>query len=167
MVLLTGHGGRDYKMSVTEEGSGASADGQTLAEAKWGDALGMGFTIVPGVLIRAQAKLGLDTTDLAILLNILLHWWKPGDWPYPPPSLIARRIGVSTRTVERRLESLEERNFLIRHRSEKSRDGLALRRIELTGLVLRLEAFARAGLEMRKDIYARGAGRSADDAAHF
>jgi hypothetical protein len=109
-------------MSVAEEDTGPSADGQTLAEAKWGDALGMGFVIVPGVLIRAQEKLGLDPTDLAILLNILLHWWKPGDWPYPPPSLIARRIGVSTRTVERRLESLQERNFLIRHGSEKSKD---------------------------------------------
>jgi hypothetical protein len=154
-------------MSVAEEDTGSSADGQTLAEAKWGDALGMGFVIVPGVLIRAQEKLGLDPTDLAILLNILLHWWKPGDWPYPPPSLIARRIGVSTRTVERRLESLQERNFLIRHGSEKSKDGLAQRRIELTGLVLRLQAFARAGLEMRNDINSRGARRSADDAAHF
>lgn len=121
----------------------------SLAEAKWGDGLRMGYLIVPGVLLRAQAKLGLDATDLAVLLNIILHWWTPDDWPYPQPSMIARRMGVSTRTVERRLEGLEERGFLIRHPSEKSRDGFVIRRIELTGLVQRLEAFARAGLEMR------------------
>lgn len=140
---------------------------ETLAEAKWGDALVMGFAIVPGVLIRAQAKLGLDAIDLAILLNVLLHWWKPGEWPYPPPSLIARRVGVSTRTIERHLESLQDRGFLVRHQSTASPDGLAVRRIELTGLVSRLQAFARAGLEMRKELTANGTSRGSSDAKHF
>ncbi len=118
----------------------------------------MGFAIVPGVLIRAQAKLELDTTDLAILLNLILHWWKVGEWPYPQPSVLARRIGVSTRTVERHLEGLEERGFLLRHPSVKSPDGLACRRIELTGLVERLKAFSRAGLKMRQEFTAVGMG---------
>jgi DNA-binding MarR family transcriptional regulator len=99
-------------------------------------------------LIRAQAKLELDALDLAILLNLILHWWTPKDWPYPPPRILANRIGVSIRTIERRLESLEQRGFLIRHPSEKSPEGLAHRRIELTPLVVRLQAFARAGLAM-------------------
>lgn len=67
------------------------------AAAKWGDALSMGFAIIPGVLIRAQAKLELDALDLAILLNLILHWWTPKDWPYPPPRILANRIGVSIR----------------------------------------------------------------------
>jgi DNA-binding HxlR family transcriptional regulator len=72
---------------------------------------------------------------------------------------VAKRIGVSTRTVERRLESLEDREFLIRHPAEKSPDGLARRRIELTGLVRRLGGFARAGLAMRRQFADKNAAR--------
>jgi hypothetical protein len=134
-----------------EEPTDGGAVPSTAAGAKWGDALSMGFAIVPSVLIRAQAKLGLDTVDLAVLLNVILHWWTPGEWPYPQPRVLAKRMAVSTRTVERRLESLEERGFLIRHPPEKSSDGLARRRIDLSGLVVRLQAFARAGLVMRQE----------------
>jgi DnaD N-terminal domain len=123
----------------------------SAAAAKWGEALSMGFAIVPSVLIRAQAKLGLDAVDLAVLLNVIIHWWTPGEWPYPQPRVLANRMAVSTRTVERRLESLEKRGFLIRHPPEKSSDGLARRRIDLSGLVGRLQGFARAGLAMRQE----------------
>ncbi len=125
--------------------------------AKWGDALAMGFAVVPGALIRGQNKLGLDLVDLAVLLNIIIHWWTPGEWPYPQPRVIANRIGVSIRTVERHLESLERRGLLVRHPAEKSPDGLARRRIELTGLVSKLEGFARAGIAMRQE-FAAGRG---------
>ncbi|HEX4706729.1 MAG TPA: hypothetical protein VH229_03280, partial [Candidatus Udaeobacter sp.] len=127
--------------------------------AKWGDALAMGYALIPGVLIRGQAKLGLDAVDLAILLNVVLHWWSAEDWPYPQPRVLAKRIGVSTRTIERRLESLQQRGFLVRHAAEKSSDGIARRRIELTGLVRRLEAFARAGLAMRQEFALLGPKR--------
>ena len=66
---------------------------RAIAFAKWGSALDAGFQIVPNVLIRAQSKLGLDALDLAILLNINLHWWTPHDLPYPRTSMIANRVG--------------------------------------------------------------------------
>src|SRR5262245_56918838 len=132
--------------SDAEVGSGNAP----AASAKWGDALALGYTVIPSALIRGQARLELDPVDLAILLNVVMHWWEPEEWPYPQPRVLAKRIGVSTRTVERRLESLEDRDFLIRHPAEKSPDGLSRRRIELTGLVRRLQGFARAGLTMRR-----------------
>ncbi len=142
-------------MKADEEDGAAPA---THITAKWGGALAMGFAVVPGALIRGQAKHGLDAVDLAVLLNIIMHWWTPGDWPYPQPRVLANRIGVSIRTVERRLESLEARGFLVRLPTEKSAQGLARRRIDLTGLVVRLQGFARAGLALRQEIAAeRGA----------
>ncbi len=145
--------GRDKRMLVAQEDATDDSDtpASSLAVAKWGDALAMGFAIVPSALIRGQDKLGLDAVDLAILLNIIMHWWTPHEWPYPQPRVIAKRMGISTRTVERRLESLEQREFLVRHAAEKTPEGLARRRIELTGLVRRLEGFARAGLAMRHE----------------
>jgi DNA-binding MarR family transcriptional regulator len=127
-----------------------SQTGHATAYAKWGSALDAGFQIVPNVLIRAQTKLGLDPLDLAILLNILVHWWRPEELPYPRTSMIANRIGVSVRTVERRIEKMQSTGLIVRHPTEKTPDGLGVRRFDLTGLVERLRKFARANLEMRE-----------------
>jgi hypothetical protein len=58
-------------------------------------------------LFQAQSSLAIDPVDLVILLNISLHWWGASSLPYPAPSRIAARMGVSRRTIERRLISLE------------------------------------------------------------
>jgi Helix-turn-helix domain len=138
--------------------SGASAAAQesdnpnvrARAYAKWGNALDAGFQIVPDVLIRAQSKLGLETTDLAVLLNITMHWWDADNLPYPRPSVIAKRIGVSKRTVERSLERLQTANLISRLPAEKAKDGLSVRRFDLTGLVVRLKEFAVNNLASRE-----------------
>jgi DNA-binding MarR family transcriptional regulator len=121
----------------------------SLAVAKWGSAVDAGFQIVPNVLLRGQAKLGLDPLDLVIILNITLHWWQPGDLPFPQPRVIANRTGVSIRTVERRLEALQERGFLERLAPEKSRSKLRQRRIDLSGLVKKLQEFSIVNLAQR------------------
>jgi hypothetical protein len=54
-----------------------------------------GFQTVPNVLIQLHQQLGLDALDVLILLNLNMHWWKANDWPYPKPSLLAGRIGVT------------------------------------------------------------------------
>lgn len=125
------------------------SDVGSLAAAKWGQALDAGFQIIPNVLIRGQAKLGLDAMDIVILLNLNLHWWKPDDLPFPQPRVIARRMGVSTRTVERRLETLEERGLLERLPPEKTPGHLVHRRVDLKGLVAQLQFFSRTLLSMR------------------
>lgn len=121
----------------------------TLASAKWRSALSAGFQLVPNVLVRAQSKLGLDPLDVVIILNITMHWWRPGELPYPQPKVIANRVGVSTRTVERRLEHLEQRGLIARLAAEKSPDKLVRRRIDLSGLVSKLEAAAATNVESR------------------
>ena len=35
-----------------------------------------GFTAVPDILIRSQGQLKLSTTEMVVLLNIPLHWWR-------------------------------------------------------------------------------------------
>ena len=105
-----------------------------------------GFTAVPDVLIRSQSHLNLSANEMVVILNLLLHWWEgDGQWPYPRLSTIANRMGVTRRTVERAILSLESKGLLMRLEGEFSPDGLTVRRFDLSGLVSELQVAA-AGL---------------------
>ena len=86
----------------------------TPIREKWGMALNAGFQVVPNVLIRAQHELGLGAMDVLVLLNLNLHWWRSDRPPFTRPAVIANRMGVSKRTVERRLSFLERKGFIER-----------------------------------------------------
>jgi DNA-binding transcriptional ArsR family regulator len=114
---------------------------------KWGSALAAGWQVVPNVLVRAQAQLGLDAVDVAVLLNLNMHWWRKEDFPYPRPTIIAKRMGVSKRTVERRIEKLVKAGLL--ERLPLTKEG-KLRQYKLDGLVNRLQGAAAVGLAQRE-----------------
>lgn len=122
---------------------------RSAAADKWGSALTAGFQIIPSVLIRAQNQLGLDAVDCVVLLNLTLHWWKKDALPYPPPALIARRMGVSRRTIERRLLRLQEAGWLERLPAEGIDGQLVVRKYDLSGMVRRLQHAAIIGLHQR------------------
>ena len=48
---------------------------RTVAQDKWGDALQVGFQVVPNILIQAHRELDLDPLDVLIVLNLNMHWW--------------------------------------------------------------------------------------------
>lgn len=94
-----------------------------------------GFTAVPDVLIRSQGQLKLSSTEMMVLLNILLHWWREGEWPYPRVSAISERMGISRRTVERAIRRLHEKGLVVHRRSEVMGNRPAARRFDLSGLI--------------------------------
>ena len=130
--------------------------GASFQTKRWGSAISAGFQIAPNVLLRAQRHLGLDTGDVVILLNLAMHWWAPNVLPYPSPTIIANRMGLSKRTIERRLESLQKRGFLKRLPAE---DG-ERRRYDLSGMVEKLESAAAVGLAHREYSKRRAASES-------
>ena len=100
----------------------------TIAE-RWGDAVASGFTAVPNSLIRAQVGLGLTPNDIVVVLNILVHWWSSDRLPFPRTSVIAKRTGLSQRTIQRSLKTLQKKGLvvIIRGADKRSRfdlDGL-------------------------------------------
>jgi hypothetical protein len=90
--------------------------------SKWGEAARGGFQAVPDVLFKNQNELGISATDMVVLLNILMHWWYRELKPYPRVTTIARRMGSTVRTVQRSIQTLEEKGLLTRKRREG--DGL-------------------------------------------
>lgn len=90
---------------------------------------------------------------MVVLLNILLHWWREDEWPYPRVATIGERMGTNRRTVERAIRRLQEKGLLVHRRSELMGDGPAARRFDLSGLidVLRSRVEARRGVAAERD----------------
>jgi len=83
---------------------------------KWGEAVSggglTGFLALPDVLIRSQKRLGLSSTEMMVLINILMHWWHPDRKPFPGNYSIAKRMNVSRRTVQRAINKLKEKRLI-------------------------------------------------------
>jgi len=102
-------------------------------------------------ILTRDGTLELDSTDVVILLNLSLHWWGHDNLPFPSPALISQRMGVTRRTIERRLEALERKGFIKRLKPSAPAEGKPkVRRFQLTGLVEKLGIAAQQGLSQRE-----------------
>jgi hypothetical protein len=105
---------------------------------KWGDAALGGFQTVPDVLLKNQKTLKISSAEMVVLLNVLMHWWYRDQMPFPRPTTISRRMGVTVRTVQRSLLDLQAAGLLAK---AKGPDGGAV--IDPTPLVKRLGELAK------------------------
>lgn len=112
------------------------------ARQKFGKALDLGFQVLPDLLVKHQSRLLLDSQDMVIIINLLMHWWRADELPFPRLSLIADRMGVSPRTVERRVKALEKRGLIRRLPPRRNEKELTIREFDLTGLIRLLSTFA-------------------------
>ncbi len=92
--------------------------------------------------MRSQKRLQLSPTELTVLINLLVHWWWEGDWPCPSLSAISHRMGISRRTAERAVVSLEKKGLLHRGKGEIRKGGPIVTRFDLSGLVATLSDLA-------------------------
>lgn len=84
---------------------------QARPAEKWGIAATPGWQPLPDVLLHNQAKLGLSPTDMLVLVNVLSHWWYVEEKPFPRVTTIAKRMNVTTRTVQRSLQKIIDKGF--------------------------------------------------------
>jgi len=87
-------------------------------EEKWGHkVLSHGWTAVPNTLVRGMSDLGLDPTSLVILLYLSVFWWESEKLPYPSIQTMSKEIGVSSKTIERKLSHMEKNGILVRKKT--------------------------------------------------
>lgn len=103
---------RSLPQEIADDAAFDDVLGLTAPTEKWGKALDGGFQVLPDLVLRYQSDLKLTPTDLAVLLNLMMAWWSKERPPYPRPTAIARRMGVTERTVQRSLERLRKLRLL-------------------------------------------------------
>ncbi|TDE39135.1 helix-turn-helix domain-containing protein [Antarcticimicrobium sediminis] len=110
--------GETQKVVLIRDRKKANANDERTLSRKWGKTtMGLGYTVIPSALLRGQARLGIGPTELAVLLHLMDHWWRPEDMPWPSKKTIVERLGVSTKTVQRAIVGLEQAQLL--HRNER------------------------------------------------
>ena len=109
------------------------------AEAKWGrKVIKVGFCVVPSLLLRAQSRLGLNPTQLAILLQLCDFWWDDARKPFPSKKVLSDRLGIGERQIQRYMAELENAGLVKRVERYHSSGGRTSNTYDLSGLVARL-----------------------------
>lgn len=108
------------------------------SEEKWGIAvMARGFCIIPALLLRAQARLGLSATQLALLIQLSDFWWDDGKHPWPKKETLGQRLGLKEKQVQRHVRALEERGY-VKRIARVTRHGRTSNAYDLSGLVSKL-----------------------------
>jgi len=110
------------------------------AEDKWSaKVMKLGYTPLPNLLLRGQAKLKLTPLQFNISAQLLMHWWDADDFPYLSKETIGTRIGKSPRQVQRVLTQLEKKGYLKRVPRYLGKKQQTSNAFSLDGLVAKLK----------------------------
>lgn len=110
------------------------------SEQKWGKpVMALGFCIVPSLLLRAQRRLGINATELAVLMHLADFWWQADRKPHPSKEKLAERLNLSPRQVQRIIAGLEQAGLVKRIERRKAHKGKTSNEYDLSGLVRRLK----------------------------
>jgi hypothetical protein len=130
------------------------------SDRKWGKAvMALGFSILPSLLFRAQPRLGLNPTQLALLVQLADYWWAHDRKPYPSIKTLAQRLGLGSRQVRRYIEQLEKAGLVRRVERKAAHLGRLSNEYDLSGLVeklKKLEPEFRKVEELKKQVARRG-----------
>lgn len=126
------------------------------SERKWGKpVMDLGFCIVPSLLLRAQARLKLNPTQLAVLMHLADYWWDVDRKPYPAKKTLGERLKLSPRQVQRYVAQLEEMGYVQRIERTAVHRGKLSNAYDLSGLVRRLKELEPDFREVEEEVKAR------------
>lgn len=111
------------------------------SEKKWGAAvMSHGYCIFPSILLQAQGRLGVSAQEMVVLLQLAEHWWDAGSRVFPSKEVIAQRVGLSTKQVQRHIRRLEELKLVQRKERYRTGGSRTTNEYDLAGLVAKLKA---------------------------
>ena len=119
---------------------------ESRVNERYGDAAKAGWQPLPDVLLFHQKDLKLKSEDLNVLLNLMAHYYRKEEMPFIRPNVIAKRMGVSMRSVQRSITRLRQQGHIDRYRHPKHKRIVH----DLTPLIERLRPFAEMRLADRE-----------------
>ena len=124
------------------------SDKLKINEQKWSKPLmDAGWTAIPSVIIERQRALGLDATDINILMHLAAYWWTADNRPHPSKGTIAAAMDITPRSVQRRIARLEACGFVRRQERRLAGKGSKPNVYHLDGLIAAAAPYAQEKIE--------------------
>lgn len=131
-----------------------------ISDKKWSKpVMKLGFCIIPSILLQAQQRLGLNPTQLVVLLQLVEFWWRDDSKPFPSKQTLSERIGLGPRQIQRHIADLEKAGLVKRIERRAAHRGKLSNEYDLSGLVERLKKIApdmQAAKDMKRQATRRG-----------
>lgn len=110
-----------------------------------------GYTALPNILVRAQARLGISTTQFNIIVQLLSYWMYPDNPPFPSKKDLAKRMGITPQTIRINIKALEDAGLIKRQQKITSHGDYGSNIYHLCGLVAKIQALVPDFDEERKE----------------
>lgn len=124
--------------------AGGAVENPKILNQKWGkETMAANYAVIPSALLRGQARLGINATELAILIHLIDHWWKPDEMPWPSKKTLAERLRVGEKTIQRAMAHLEEEGLIQRKKRFNRTGARTSNEYDLAPLVARLKPIAK------------------------
>jgi len=98
-----------------------------------------GYAAIPTILIRAQHRLGVNSTQFCILMHLLDLYWSPDRPPFPTKQQLADRIGIKESTIKANMKALEEAKLIERVQHRTAAGDWGANTYLLDGLIRRIQ----------------------------
>lgn len=124
---------------------------QLESEKKWGAAvMSHGQCILPSILLRAQARLLVTSTEMIVLLHLIEHWWTADSKVFPSMQTIADRMDMTSKTVQRTIDSLVGKGLINKKNRTLPNGGRGSNEYTFNGLIQKLKIVERDFAEARR-----------------
>lgn len=121
-------------------GSTGKPDTRKASEKKFGKpVMDVGYCITPSLLMKAQARIGLNPVQFNIVMQLLDQWWSADRRPWPSKATLAERIGLSERQIQRQIAEMEGAKLIQRIGRTSPGKGKTSNEYDLSGLVKKLK----------------------------
>lgn len=116
-----------------------SSDTKRQSDKKYGTAvMSHGSFVVPSLLLRAQARLLVSSTEMVVLLQLLEYWWTVDSKAYPSMARIAERTNLTRKTIQRTIDSLVEKKLITKSSRRLPHGGKTSNEYRFVGLIKKL-----------------------------
>lgn len=121
-------------------------------ERKWGPPLmKAGWCLLPTTILTFQKELGLEPTDINILMHLISFWWYADRLPYPSKKRLADCMGVHKSTIQRRIRRMEEMGLIKRVERKEPERGQMTNFYDLDGLIKKATPLAKKALAAKEE----------------
>jgi hypothetical protein len=131
-------------------------DTRKASEKKFGKpVMDVGYCITPSLLMKAQARIGLNPVQFNIVMQLLDQWWSAERRPWPAKATLAERMGMSDRQIQRQIAEMEGVGLIKRIPRTSPGKGKTSNEYDLSGLVKKLKELEPEFTKAKQDAKAK------------